>query len=151
MKIFVDADSCPKAARELVVRAANKRRIEAVFAANRLIPGIGGGFALMEVCSADAGAADDFIAVRAQPGDLAVTRDVPLAARLVERGVAVIDDRGGTYTADNIAQKLSMRDFTVALAENGLDIARSPQYGKKELKVFADAFDRALARLARGG
>jgi len=42
---------------------------------------------------------------------------------------------------------LSLRNFTVGLAENGLGIERIANYGKKELKTFADSFDRLLTKL----
>jgi uncharacterized protein YaiI (UPF0178 family) len=149
VKILVDADSCPKPARDLILKTAVRRRIRAIFAANRPIAGIGGnGYALMELCPAGEGAADDRIVALAEPGDLAVTRDIPLAARLVETRVLVIDDRGRSYTRENIRERLSLRDFTVGLAESGLETERSAAYGKKELKTFADALDRALTAQA---
>ena len=149
MKILVDADSCPKPARDLILKTAFRRKIRAIFAANHPIAGIGGsgnGYALMELCPAGDGAADDRIVALAEPGDLAVTRDIPLAARLVEASVLVIDDRGQAYTGENIRERLSLRDFRVGLAENGLGVERTAVYGKKELKMFADTLDRALAK-----
>jgi uncharacterized protein YaiI (UPF0178 family) len=150
VKILVDADSCPKPARDLILKTAVRRKLRAIFAANRPITGIGGsGYALMELCPAGEGAADDRIAALAEPGDLAVTRDIPLAARLVEASVLVIDDRGRAYTRENIRERLSLRDFRVGLAENGLGTERIASYGKKELKTFADSLDRALVKLGR--
>ncbi|MCL1815836.1 MAG: DUF188 domain-containing protein [Treponema sp.] len=149
MKILVDADSCPPAARELVLRAAARTGIRAVFAANRPIPGIDGEYAAMAICSAGEGAADDQLAALAQPGDLALTRDIPLAARLLEAGAEVLDDRGRIFTAENIREKLSMRNFTVGLAENGYDFERIGGYGKKELKALADSFDKLFSKLLK--
>jgi uncharacterized protein YaiI (UPF0178 family) len=152
VKILVDADSCPKPARDLILKTAVRRRIRAIFAANRPIAGIGGngdGYVLMELCPAEEGAADDRIVALAEPGDLAVTRDIPLAARLVEACVLVIDDRGSSYTRENIRERLSLRDFKVGLAENGLETERAAAYGKKELKTFADSLDRVLAKSAQ--
>jgi uncharacterized protein YaiI (UPF0178 family) len=150
VKILVDADSCPKPARDLILKTAIRRKLRAVFAANRPIAGIGGpGYARMELCPAGEGAADDRIVALAEPGDLAVTRDIPLAARLVEASVAVIDDRGQTYTRENIRERLSLRDFRVGLAESGLETERIAAYGKRELKTFADSLDRALVKLGR--
>jgi uncharacterized protein YaiI (UPF0178 family) len=146
MKIFVDADSCPKPVRDIVLRAA-KRTCGVVFAANRPIPGIGD--EEMCVCSPESGSADNAIAERAGPGDIVVTRDIPLAARLVKTGSAVLDDRGRIYTAENIREKLSVRNFTVGLAENGMDFNREANYGKRELKAFADSLDRLITRLSR--
>jgi len=149
MKILVDADSCPTAARELVLRAASRTKTRAIFAANRVIPGIGGEYANMTVCPSGEGSADECLAALALPGDLALTRDIPLAARLLEAGAAVLDDRGRIYTAENIREKLSLRNFTVGLAENGYDFERSSEYGKRELKAFADSFDKLLSKLLK--
>ncbi len=149
MTIFVDADSCPKPVREAVLRAAKRTGVPAVFAANRVIPGIEGGNISMEVCPQKEGAADDFIVLHAVTGDLVVTRDIPLASRLVEKSIMVINDRGRIYTLENIREQLSIRDFIVGLAENGLEIERSPSYGKKELKQFSDGFDKILTKLIR--
>lgn len=149
MKILVDADSCPKPARELILRTARRRGIQAIFAANRLIPGITGEGVVMELCPAGEGAADDRIVELAEKGDLVITRDIPLASRLVEASIAVVDDRGQTYTRENIRERLSLRDFMVDLAESGLGMERIPSYGKRELKGFADGLDRVLTLLVR--
>ena len=149
MKILVDADSCPREARELTLRAALRRGVRAVFAANRPIPGITGKNISMEICPPGENAADDRLAELAEAGDLAITRDVPLAKRLVEKDAAVIDDRGRVFTRENIGELLSLRNFMVGLAENGLETERTANYGKKELKQFADSLDRQLTRLGR--
>jgi uncharacterized protein YaiI (UPF0178 family) len=85
----------------------------------------------------------------ARPGDLVITRDIPLARRLVDVSILVMDDRGQVYTAENIRERLSIRDFMVGLAENGLRSDRTAQYGKRELKAMADSLDRTLTRLVR--
>ncbi|MDR1107023.1 MAG: DUF188 domain-containing protein [Treponema sp.] len=150
MQILVDADSCPRAARALVLRASERTGIRAVFAANRPIPGIRGKTAVMEICPPGEGAADNRIVELASRGDLAVTRDIPLAARLVEAGAAVIDDRGREYTPGNIREKLSLRNISVEFALSGLGAERNAVYGRKELKAMSDSLDRVLSRLARG-
>jgi uncharacterized protein YaiI (UPF0178 family) len=147
MTIFVDADSCPRPARELVIRTVKRRPLKAVFAANRPIPLEAGRGIVMELCPPGEGSADNRIAELARQGDLVITRDVPLASRLVEKAILVIDDRGRVFTADNIRERLSLRDFTVGLAESGLGMERITSYGRKELKSFADSLDRELRRL----
>jgi uncharacterized protein YaiI (UPF0178 family) len=144
MKIFVDADSCPRAARELAQRRAKKLKIRIIFAANRPIPGIEA--CDMEICPNKENSADDRIVELAERGDLVITRDVPLAKRLVEKDVETLDDRGRHFTTDNINELLSLRNFMVGLAENGLGIERTANYGRKEFKNFADSLDRILAK-----
>lgn len=148
MKILVDADSCPKTARDLVMRRAAKLNMRLIFAANRPvaggIPGI-----QMEICPNRENSADDRIVELAERNDLALTRDVPLAKRLVEKEITVLDDRGRVFTKDNINELLSIRNFTVGLAENGLDFERTANYGKKEFKKFADSLDRILSIMTK--
>jgi uncharacterized protein YaiI (UPF0178 family) len=154
MKILVDADSCPRPARELVLRRArkaagnSKNSFTALFAANRPMPGVPED--QMLVCPARDQAADDRIAEIAGPGDIAITRDIPLAERLVGAGVTVIDDRGRRYSAENIRESRSLRDFVVGLAADGVAVGQAgAAYGKKELKAFADALDREITKLLR--
>jgi uncharacterized protein YaiI (UPF0178 family) len=146
VKILVDADSCPRAARNLVMRAAKRGGFGVVFVANRPVPGLWGD-AIMELCPPGEGAADDRIVELARRGDLVITRDIPLAGRLVERDLAVMDDRGTVYTGENIRERLSLRNFTVDLARNGLGGERSPAYGRKEIRMMANSLDRLLVKL----
>jgi uncharacterized protein YaiI (UPF0178 family) len=147
MKILVDADSCPRDARELTLRTARRRGLTAIFAANRPIPEINGENVFMEICLPGENSADNRIVELAEAGDLAVCRDLALAKRLLEKEVTVIDDRGRVFTHDNINELLSLRDFVVGLAENGMGVERTASYGKKERKSFADILDRQLVKL----
>ena len=148
MQILVDADSCPREARKMVLRFAGRLGIKTVFAANRPIPGLPK-TATMELCPEGEGEADKRIVELARPGDLVLTRDLPLAEKLVEGGIAVLDDRGRVFTRENIRQLRSVRDFLVGLADNGLDIERIPSYGREELNALANSLDRELTRQIR--
>jgi len=150
MRIFVDADSCPREAREMILRFSSRLGIKTIFAANRPIPGITKE-AVMELCPPGEGAADNRIAALARPGDLVVTRDLPLAERIVEADVLAIDDRGRVFTKENIKERRSLRDFVVGLAENGMETERTASYGKKELNAFANSLDRELTKLQKNG
>jgi len=149
MKILVDADSCPRDARELTLRTVRRLGIQAIFAANRPIPGIDGENIVMEVCPPGDNSADNRLVELAEPGDLAVSRDLALAKRLLDKGSTVIDDRGRVFTPENINELLSIRNFVVGLAENGMSVERTANYGKKECKAFADSLDRQLAKLLK--
>ena len=151
MKILLDADSCPKAARELILRRAVKLSLHVIFAANRAIPfdyeiARVKAVVQMEICSKEENSADDRLVELAEKGDLAVTRDIPLAKRLIEKCAFVMDDRGRVFTANNINEILSLRNFTVGLADNGLEFERTANYGKKDLKTFADSLDKILTK-----
>jgi uncharacterized protein YaiI (UPF0178 family) len=148
MKIFVDADSSPVPVRSVVMKAAERTNSVDVFVANRIIPNLQGG-SVMELCPAEDGAADDRIVSLAESGDLVITRDVGLAKRLVEKSIAVIDDRGRQFTKENIGELYSIRCFNVGLAESGAEIIRTANYTKKDIKTFADSFDKILRTLIK--
>ncbi|MDH3222561.1 MAG: DUF188 domain-containing protein, partial [Gemmatimonadota bacterium] len=82
-------------------------------------------------------------------GDLAITADIPLAARLVEKGVTAIDPRGQEYTEATIGERLSIRDFMDQLRSTGVETGGPRPYSDTDKRAFADAFDRTLTRMLR--
>lgn len=158
MTVWADADSLSPAVRATIARRARSEanrspegpRLVAVFVSNRRLPERPGPGCSFEVVP-KGGTADDRIAAGAVPGDLVVTRDIPLAARIVEAGIACINDRGAEWSADTVRERLSLRDAMAELRSLGLagGLDRSRDFGEKELKKFADAFDRSLARLLK--
>jgi len=149
MRIWVDADSCPRAVREIIARAAVRRKIETLFVANHPLPDAGGpSISFVEVRKGE-GEADAYIIAHAVSVDLVVTRDIPLASALVGQGLRVLNDRGELYTAENVGERLSVRDFMYELRSSGLSPERTGRFGGREAKAFADAFDRELARAAK--
>jgi uncharacterized protein YaiI (UPF0178 family) len=139
----------------MILRFSSRLGIKSVFAANHPIPGLPEQkqtaieTAFLELCPPGEGAADRRILELAKKGDLAITRDLPLAEQLVDAGVTVLDDRGRAFTKENIREFRSLRDFTVGLAENGMDFDRTPSYGKKELSQLANSLDRELSKLSK--
>ena len=146
--MWVDADSCPVRVRQIVAKAAGKRKVLSVFVANRKIPlESGGNYMKTALVEKIEGSADAYICERAGSGDLVITRDIPLAAELVRKGVTAINDRGETFDAGTISEKLSMRDFMKDLREAGLYESPSGTFGAREVQRFSNAFDRELTRL----
>lgn len=145
--IWIDADSCPRLVRDHVVRYAAGASLEVTFAANRPIRA-DGGFE-MALCGRGKDSADDYIEARATTADLVITRDILFAARLVEKQITVINDRGGIFSKENIREKLEDREFDLQLAEAGLKSPRTSTYGRQQLARFAGCFDREIRRLRR--
>lgn len=152
MKIWVDADAAPRDVKDVVSRAAQRLEISTVFVANQpLYTPRHNPFVASEVVHGGPDAADDHIAEQAEPGDLAITADIPLAARLVEKGVVAIDPRGTEYTEETIGERLSVRDFMDQLRSSGVETGGPSSYGAKNKQAFASTFDRVLTRLVRAG
>ncbi len=158
MTVWADADSLPREARDIIARrvASERRRgagdFRAVFVANRN-PGVreGGGVSFVLV-GPFSGAADEAIMAEARPGDVVVTRDIPLAERIIAAHgdvVGVINDRGGRFSADSIRERRSIRDAMLELSLAGLKEPGGRSYGAREAGLFAKAFDAEIARLRK--
>ena len=147
MKLWLDADATPRDVKEICLRASNRLALETVLVANQrlLIPP---GCVHASVVRVDGGpdVADRYIVEHADPGDVAVTADIPLAALLVPKGVVVLDPRGEEYSAESVGERLSVRNFMESLRGAGVETGGHAAYGPREKQAFANALDRALTR-----
>lgn len=147
--IWVDADSCPVQVRNLVIKFALRLDIPTFFVANREIPlaySKKNPKIKMIVTENTEGAADDYIVEQTAPCDLVITRDIPLAAKLVEKGISTINDRGCLFTTETIREQLSIRNFNYNLAKMGIQPDRIGSFNKKNLNDFANCLDRELQK-----
>jgi len=150
LKIWVDADAAPRDVKEIVYRAAQRLRIEAVLVANqRLSTPPHNEFVSAVIVKGGPDVADRHIEEHAAPGDVAITADIPLAAALVAKSVIVIDPRGERYTEENVAERLSIRNFMDSVRGAGVETGGAPPYGQREKQAFAGALDRVLAAALR--
>lgn len=147
LRIWVDDDGCPRAILDLLLRVAERRRIQVVRVANRPIqPHASGLVSAVRVGSAF-DAADRYIAEHVAAGDLVVTADVPLAAEIVAHGALGLSPRGDEFNPDNAGAKLAMRDLMHDLRAAGAVQGGPPSPGPADRRRFADALDRLLTRL----
>ncbi|MDR6960135.1 uncharacterized protein YaiI (UPF0178 family) [Pseudomonas brassicacearum] len=149
MRVWIDADACPKAAKDLVVKFALKRQFEVVLVAGQ--PQIKPGLACVKLIVVPSGpdAADDYLVEHAVPGELVICSDVPLADRLVKKGVAALDPRGKEFDAQNMGDRLAVRNLFTDLREQGHVGGGPAAYSERDKQGFANALDRILTRLAR--
>lgn len=128
-------------------RAAKRLEIATVLVANqRLHAPVGNTHVTAVWVDGGADVADRYIADHAEPGDLVVTQDIPLAALLVPRKVIVLDPRGEEHTAETIGERLSVRDFMDRLRMAGGVTGGPPTYDARARQAFAAALDRVLTR-----
>ena len=146
MRIFVDCDSCPAQIREIIAKAAERTKCLSFFVANHKIPHGTNAYTHDIIVDEGKDKADDYIVNHADKLDIAVTRDILLAQRLVEKNVAVVNDRGTVYTAENIRERVSIRNYMLELAQNGLKTEEVSSFGKKDIYQFANAFDAMITR-----
>lgn len=149
MKIWLDADACPGPIKEIVLRASARLHVAVVLVANKPISVPRSGLVSTVQVGSGLDVADQHIAACAQPGDLAVTQDIPLAATLVKKGVVAIDVRGEPFTEATIDERLSVRNFMHELREGGVITGGPKGFGPQDKQRFAATFDRELSRLIR--
>lgn len=150
VKILVDADACPAAVKEIIIRAAERLAVRAIFVANKGIRLPSSRHVSTVRVAMGLDVADGYIAKSAEAGDLAITADIPLAAALVARGAIVLDLRGTVYTEENVGEALALRNFHHELREGGVMTSGPSGFGSKQAREFAGAFDRELSKAMRG-
>ena len=151
MKIWIDADACPKAVREVALKASEKRRVPLTFVANKFIPTPNTEWITSIKVEQGPDVADAYIAKHVTPDDLVVTQDVPLAAEVVAKGALAISLHGVTWTEENVREKLSIRDFLTEVRETGVITGGPPPYDNKAKQAFANARDRWLTAVLPKG
>lgn len=146
LHIWIDADGCPNETKQVVFKASDRLGIPTLLVANvplaaprwpRVTP----------VCvSHDFNAADDHIAEHAEAGDVVVTADIPLAARVVEKGALAINPRGETYDERNVGEVLALRNLMQELRSGGYVQGGPAPIRAGDKAKFAAALDRALTQ-----
>lgn len=149
MTLWIDADACPGDIKDLILRAARRVRIRAVFVANKFISLPESPHFIAVRIGMDPEAVDEYIAQHAQSGDFAVSQDIPLASLLVPRGVVVLSPRGELFTDANIRERLSIRNFMHDIREAGGVTPGPKPFGRQDRQRFSDALDRELSRALR--
>ncbi len=146
MKIWIDADACPKPIKELLYRVAERKKILLTLVANKVLGHPASLWIRSIKVSAGADVADQEIIRLLEPGDLVVTADIPLAAETISQGGHALDPRGDFFSEENIRERLSVRNFMDDLRSNGVETGGPPAYGAKDKQKFANELDRFLAR-----
>jgi hypothetical protein len=144
--IWIDGDGVPGACKEVVFKASLRTKMPVMLVANRYqqVPKLR--FIQFQQVHGGLDVADDYIAEHCGAGDLVVTSDIPLAARVVESGALVLRFRGELLNQENVRQRLAVRDRMDALRGAGISTGGPPAYGPKDKQAFANALDRWLAQ-----
>ncbi|GAB2659808.1 YaiI/YqxD family protein [Arenimonas aestuarii] len=149
MHIWVDADACPNVIKDILFRAAERTRIPLTLVANSWIRTPPSRYIKSMQVSGGFDVADSEIVERCAPGDLVVTADIPLAALVLGKGALALNPRGELYTADTIAQRLTMRNFMDELRGSGVDTGGPAGFHARDRQAFGNALDRWLASQPR--
>ena len=146
-QIWVDADACPRAIKEVLYRAAEKREVLTTLVANQFLRTPPSKFITSVQVPAGFDVADNTIVQRMNAGDLVVTQDIPLADEVIGKEGIALNPRGMLYTRENIKDHLSRRDMLDELRGSGMITGGPPTLDKKDVQEFANALDRLLTRV----
>ena len=142
MQIYVDADACPVKAE--VLRVAERHALPVHMVSNSWMR-LDASPLIKRVVVADGpDAADDWIAERAGADDIAVTADIPLAARCLKAGAKVVGPTGKPFSEGSIGMALAMRGLQSHLRETGESRGFNPEFTPKDRSRFLEALEQAV-------
>jgi uncharacterized protein YaiI (UPF0178 family) len=147
MQIWVDADACPGAIKELLFRAAERRKIKVTLVANGSMRIPRSEFIDTILVPSGMNIADRRIVELVTPGDLVITADIPLAADVVAKGGQALDPRGELYTDSNVGERLAVRNMFDGLRGEGHVLGGPSNFTPRDRQAFANQLDRWLAKV----
>ena len=147
MRIWVDADACPRVIKEILFRAAERKQVQLTLVANQPLRTPPSPYIDSMVVAAGFDVADDRIVELLSPGDLVVTADIPLAAAAIAREGHALNPRGELYTRDNIHERLAVRNMLDELRGCGIDTGGPSALNASDRQAFANQLDKFLARI----
>jgi uncharacterized protein YaiI (UPF0178 family) len=148
MHIWVDADACPKAIKDILFRAAERTGITTILVANRFLPTPPSRHIKALQVQSGFDVADNEIVRRLAAGDLVVTGDIPLAGEVIDKGGHALNPRGELYSRENIRERLNMRDFMESLRSAGVNTGGPSTLNSRDIQAFANQLDKLLAQCA---
>jgi hypothetical protein len=144
--IYIDADACPVKAETYKVARRYGIRVIVVANAPLRVPVD----ELVElVVRQGFGAADDWIAGQAEPADIVITADIPLAARCLAKGAHVLGPKGHSFTDNDIGGALAMRDLMDQLRQGGVVTGGPAPMTPKDRSRFLAKLDEAVNAVQR--
>ena len=148
MELSVDADACP--VKEEVLRVATRHQLVTHYVSNSWMRLPESPLVRRVVVTEGPDIADDWIAERIQPGDIAITADIPLASRCLKAGAKAIGPTGKPFDNGSIGMALAMRDLQSHLRETGESRGFNPAFTARDRSRFLEALENAVQAVKRG-
>jgi uncharacterized protein YaiI (UPF0178 family) len=146
LTIFIDADACP--VKDEVYRVAGRYGLAVKVVSNTPLR-VPADAQVELVVRRGFGAADDWIAEQAGPGDIIVTADIPLADRGLAKGARVLDSKGRPFHDGNIGAALATRELMDGLRQGGTVTGGPPPMTPKDRSRFLSLLDEMINAVRR--
>lgn len=146
MKIYSDTDALPGPLRDVLLKVAEREKVETLFVAARapLLPE--STYVKCVAAGNDFDGADNWIVEHIKSGDLAITADILLADRCLDLGAAVLNLKGEFFTTENIKNAIAMRDLMADLRASG-EVGGGPApFSAKQREKFTNALNRFIQK-----
>ena len=146
MRIWVDADSCPASVKEILYRAAERKKVHLVLVANTPLRSPPSPYIKSMRVARGFNVADAAIIEQVEAGDLVITADIPLAAEIIAKDAHALNPRGAFYSRDTISERLAMRNFMEEMRDGGVITGGPASLSQRDRQAFANELDRFLTR-----
>ena len=146
-EIFVDADACP--VKQEIQRVAERHGLIVHIVSNGGLRPSQNPLVKNVIVPEGADAADDWIAEHIGEGDIAITADIPLAARCLKTGARVLGPTGKAFTETTIGMALGMRDLHRHLREATGGQTYNAEFGKQDRSRFLSALENEIQAVKR--
>ena len=147
--IWIDADACPTDIKEVIYRSSKRLNIKVVLVANQSVRTPDSKLISAITVRDGADIADNMIVEKMVSGDIVVTGDIPLAARVVEKGGVAIGTRGELFDEGTIQSRLATRNLMEQFRAAGMETSGPKPLSQKDVQAFANQLDRLLTKIGR--
>jgi uncharacterized protein YaiI (UPF0178 family) len=148
-RIYVDADSCPIAIRDILLKAAQRVQMKCIFVAHQRLPISSTPWVSCVQVLPGIDAADMYIAQNVKPGDLVITQDIPLAHQIVHQGALGLSSKGVMYNKETIGALFAKRNLMEELRSADLIKSYTAPLQAKDRQLFASQLDKILTKIAQ--
>ncbi len=147
LTVYIDADGCP--VKEQVYKVAARYQLKVFVVANKYLNVPASPLIEAVVVGQHFDEADDWIAERAETGDLVVTADIPLASRCLKNGARVLGSKGREFTEESIGSALASRQVNEHLRNLGVMTGGPAPMAQKDRSRILSKLDDVMSALVR--
>lgn len=144
-RIWIDADACPKAVKEVIFKVSRRLNISIILVANSYQTIPQSDLIKLIIVTNGFDAADQHIIDQVEIHDIVITADIPLAAKVLKKKAIALNPRGEIYHENNISSILSMRDFLKEFRDAGTITGGPAAFGPKDLQRFANSLNQLVS------
>jgi len=148
IKLYIDADACP--VKNEVFRVARRHGLKVNLVSNSFMRIPPDEFIELIIVNEGFDTSDDWIATHITETDIAVTADIPLAARCLKKGAKVLNPKGRVYSEDSIGDALANRELMAFLRDMGTITGGPPPFEPKDRSRFMQRLDELIHATMRG-